>query len=133
MAARLRGVALGGRAIAVRVEPDLPRAVVRAARLRDARARRLTTPGFSRPGTQVDEEGRWSLTPEALALALGREAAGAVVFDACCGCGGNAIGFARAGCRVVAVDTDAGRLALARHNAAIYGVADYIDYLNTPN
>ncbi len=132
--ARLRGVVLGGERLVVEVVPPLRRPEVRAARLEDARARRETTPGFDRPGTKLDEVGRWSLTPAALALALGRRAGGqdrhgVTVLDACCGCGGNAIGFARAGCRVVAVDTDGSRLALARHNARAYGVADRIRFV----
>jgi trimethylguanosine synthase len=107
---------------------------VRAARTEDARRRRDTTPGFTRPGARLDAEGRWSLTPEVLALAVGRRAAralgpGATVLDAGCGAGGNAIGFARAGLRVVAVEQDAARLEMARHNAAIHGVTERIRFV----
>jgi predicted RNA methylase len=126
LAARLRGVGLDGRQLEVEVTPELPRAAVRAARAEDARRRRDPTPGFERPGARLDDEGRWSLTPEALALALGRRAAGRQIFDAGCACGGNTIGFARAGCRVIAVERDATRLALARHNVRLYGVADRV-------
>ena len=49
--------------------------------------------------------------------------------DACCGAGGNAIGFARAGCRVTAIELDAGRLAMAKHNASLYGVGDRIEWI----
>lgn len=129
LGARLRGVVLGGSPLAVESRPPLGRPLVREARLQDARRRRHTSPGFRRPGARLDDEGRWSLTPEDLALALGRAAGGVTVLDACCGCGGNAIGFARAGSRVVAVEPDAGRLALARHNAALYGVADRITFV----
>ena len=122
LAARLRGLAIAGTPVELDVDPPLPRPAVRAARTEDARRRRDTTPGFTRPGARVDEEGRYSLTPEALALAFGRRFAGRSVVDACCGCGGNAIGFARAGCDVLALDRDPGRLAMARHNAALYGV-----------
>ena len=128
--ARLRGVVLGGRAISVDLDPPAPRALVRAARLRDARARRDTTPGFLKRGVRLDEEGRISLTPEALAVAIGRQAAGRHVVDATCGCGGNAIGFARAGCVVVAVDLSSGRLELARHNARLFGVQDRITFVH---
>jgi len=128
VAARLRGLGFGGRPVAVDIRPGLGRTAVRAARTRDARRRWETTPGFLRPGTQLDAEGRWSLTPEALALALGRQAAGRDIVDATCGCGGNAIGFARAGCRVTAIDVDPDRLAMARANAALYGVADRIRF-----
>lgn len=126
--ARLRGVGLGGAPLRVTVTPPLPRAAVRAARLADARRRRDASPGFTRPGTRLDEEGRWSLTPEALALALGRLAGARPVIDATCGAGGNTIGFARAGATVHAVERDPDRLALARHNARVYGVADRITF-----
>lgn len=130
LAARLRGVGLGGRKLEVTVAPPLPRALVRAARTEDARRRRDTTPGFTRPGVRLDDEGRMSLTPEALALDIGRRATGRRVLDAFCGAGGNAIGFARAGCIVTAVDRDAGRLELARHNARIYGVERSITFVH---
>lgn len=126
--ARLRGLSLAGRPVLVSVRPPLRRDDVRAARTRDARARRDTSPGFSRPGARLDPEGRWSLTPEALALWLGRRARGRDVVDLGCGAGGNAIGFARAGCRVLAIERDAARLELARHNARVYGVADAIRF-----
>jgi SAM-dependent methyltransferase len=126
--ARLRGVGIGGSTLEVTVTPPLGRPAVRAARTTDARRRRDTSPGFTRPGAQLDEEGRYSLTPEALALALGQRAAGRTVVDAGCGAGGNAIGFARAGCQVVAIERDAGRLAAARHNARLHGVEDRIRF-----
>lgn len=128
--ARLRGLGFGGLPTEVRVDPPLPRAAVRAARLREARARRDTSPGFTRPGVRLDEEGRRSLTPEPLALALGERAAGRPVLDLCCGAGGDAIGFARAGCAVVACELDADRLADARHNARIYGVERHIRFVH---
>ncbi len=125
--ARLHNVAIGGSPIRVECRPPLPRPAVRAARTTDARRRRDATPGFLRPGVRLDEEGRVSLTPEAIAAEIGRRYAGRTVIDAGCGAGGNAIGFARAGCRVIAVERDAGRLADARHNARIYEVLDRIE------
>jgi len=130
LGARLRGIGLDGRAIACTIEPPLRRAIVRRARTEDARRRRATTPGFERPGVRLDEEGRWSLTPERLALRIAGTAAHAPIIDAGCGLGGNAIAFARAGCRVVAIEADAARLALARHNAEIYQVADRIRFVH---
>ncbi|MFN7145817.1 MAG: methyltransferase domain-containing protein [Myxococcota bacterium] len=130
VAARLRGVGLGGRLLDVGFDPPLPRAAVRAARTEDARRRRDTTPGFTRPGVRLDEEGRFSLTPEALARALAKPLAGRAVVDATCGAGGNTIGFARAGARVTAIERDARRLADARANAAVYGVADRVRFLH---
>jgi predicted RNA methylase len=130
VAARLRGVGLGGQKLTVSVVPALPRDAVRAARTADARRRRETTPGFSRRGAKLDEEGRISLTPEVLAEALAEELAEAgvrTVLDACAGAGGNAIAFGRAGLRVVAVERDAGRLALLAHNASVYGVEGLLE------
>jgi SAM-dependent methyltransferase len=127
--ARLRGLGLDGSSLEVVVTPRVPRRATRNARTIDARRRRETTPGFDRPGTRLDEVGRMSLTPAALALALGERISGRVV-DATCGAGGNAIGFARAGCEVTAIDIDAARLRLARHNAAVYGVAHKIRFIH---
>jgi len=128
--ARLRGLGLGGRTLEVSVEPPLARALVRAARTEEARRRRHGSVGFSRRGARLDDEGRVSLTAEELALAIGRRAERARVVDACCGAGGNAIGFARAGCEVIAIERDAARLELARHNAALYGVGKRIRFVH---
>jgi SAM-dependent methyltransferase len=127
--ARLRGVGLDGRALRTEVDPSLSRALVRQGRLQDARARRQTTPGFVRAGARATGEGRYSLTPEALAVDLAARAAGRSIVDACCGSGGNAIAFARAGCRVTAIDRDPERIAEARHNAALYGVSRAMTFL----
>jgi len=43
---------------------------------------------------------------------------------------GNAIQFARTCSHVIAIDIDASRLRLARHNAAVYGVADRIEFIH---
>ena len=127
LAARLRGLGFGG-ALDVFIRPGLKRTAVREGRTRDARLRRDTTPGFTRPGARLDDEGRMSLTPEVLALELGRCAPDVMVYDLTCGCGGNAIGFARAGRRVVAVERSSRRLEMARHNAQLYGVSDRIRF-----
>jgi trimethylguanosine synthase len=130
LAARLRGLVIDGLQIECAIDPGLSRTLVRAGRLADARRRRSTSVGFERRGVQLDDEGRWSLTPESLALELGRMAEGRRVIDAGCGVGGNAIGFARAGCEVVAIEQSRERLAMARHNAGIYGVADRIRFVH---
>jgi hypothetical protein len=133
IAARLHNVGVGGRKLTVEVSPPLPRPAVRAARTDEARRRRERSAGFARAGVRLDDEARWSLTPEALALALGERAAalraGMKVVDAGCGAGGNAIGFARAGCEVIAIERAPQRLAMARHNAAVYGVAERIRFV----
>lgn len=86
---------------------------------------------FSRfdEGVRVDEQGLYSAKPEAIALQIGKRLRGEVALDAFCGVGGSAIGLARAGKRVIAVDTDARRIEMARHNAAIYGVAERIEFV----
>ena len=127
--ARLRNVTIGGQGPTFSCEPTLPRAAVRAARTTEARRHRDTTPGFTRPGARLDPEGKVSLTPEALATAIGERVAGRSVVDAGCGAGGNAIGFARAGCTVTAVEQSTQRLTDARHNAALYGAADRIRFV----
>lgn len=127
--ARLRGLAFDGLDLQIHTAPRLKRPAVRAARTREARARRDTTPGFTRPHTRTDDEGRFSLTPEALALDIGRRAAGRTVVDWMCGAGGNSIGFARAGCSVVAVELDRARLSMAAHNARIYQVSERITFV----
>ncbi len=136
--ARLRGVVLAGKRLECEVRPKLARPLVRQARLDEARRQRDRSVGFSRTGVVLDAEMRIGLTPEQLALRLGERAKQLVsgrsgdpstVVDACCGAGGNAIGFARAGLRVVAIELDVARLAAARHNARLYGVDDRISFV----
>lgn len=130
LAARLRGLGFDGAPLGCEIAPPLSRSVVRRARTDDARRRRLTTPGFLRGGTRTDEIGRMSLTPEPLAMRMAAWAQGRAVVDAGCGIGGNAIPFARAGSRVLAIEADPERLELARHNAAVYGVARQIEFVH---
>lgn len=82
-------------------------------------------------GCELDEESWYSVTPEALARHHARRVGGPgrVVLDACCGVGGNTIQLAKVCDRVIAVDIDEARLAMARTNAAIYGVADRIEFV----
>ncbi|MEE9384754.1 MAG: methyltransferase domain-containing protein [Nannocystaceae bacterium] len=127
LSARLRGLWLDGAAVRVETSPRLDRRSIRRARSADARRRRDTTQGFVRRGARLDAEGRFSLTPEALAVRLGRWARAGRVVDAGCGAGGNAIGFARAGSHVTAIELDADRAAIARHNMLVYGVDDRVE------
>lgn len=126
VAARLRNLGLDGALLGLELRPRLKRPAIRAGRTRDARARRDTTPGFTQPGAQWDDEGRYSLTPESLALVMGRAAKKRDVTDLGCGVGGNTIGFARADCSVVAIERDPTRRRMALHNAALYGVQDRV-------
>ncbi len=130
LAARLRGVGIGGALLKVEISPPLHRKDLRKASTDEARRYRDGSSGFSKATTRLDDEGRKSLTPEALALALGERVHGLHVIDACAGAGGNAIGFARAGCTVTAIEIDCDRLAMARHNARLYGVADRIEFIH---
>lgn len=132
VSARLRGVGLDGQPLEVDVRPSLKRSHIRAGRTRDARARRDRTPGFERAGTRLDDEGRMSLTPELIAMDMAQVVSGRSVLDACCGSGGNAIAFARAGCRVQTCEPSQTRLTDARHNARQYGVEPEIDFILGP-
>ncbi|XP_072267290.1 trimethylguanosine synthase isoform X2 [Pyxicephalus adspersus] len=90
---------------------------------------------FSRfdEGIQLDEEGWFSVTPEKIAEHIAQRILqcfkNAVVVDAFCGVGGNAIQFALAGMRVIAVDIDPVKLDLAYNNAQVYGVEDQIEFI----
>lgn len=128
--AELDGMAVGGDTLRVRSEPALrPGRRPPRREPRGVRQRRL----FSRwdHGIETDDEGRVGATPEALAMRLADGATG-VVIDGTCGVGALAIAHARqAGVqRVIAVDVSEDRLAMARHNAAIYGVADRIEFVH---
>lgn len=104
-----------------------------------AQRRRL----FSRydDGIQLDKESWYSVTPEAIAGHIAKRMAddsnekeGAVILDAFCGCGGNAVAFARLPrekvALVVCIDVDKSKLEMAAHNAALYGIeADRIVFI----
>ncbi|KAJ2025725.1 Trimethylguanosine synthase [Coemansia sp. S16] len=106
-------------------------------------------------GIEIDEEGWYSVTPEAIAEDTAERIAqlhnpqprhnqqrppkkkqqcvsdfGRIcIVEAFCGVGGNAIKFAEWCEHVIAIDIDPGRLEMARHNAEIYGVADRIEFI----
>lgn len=81
-------------------------------------------------GIQLDAEGLHTVMPEVSALALAARLRHAeTVLDGFCGVGGISIALARQGRRVIAVELDPQRLAMARHNAAIYGVANQITFI----
>ncbi|KAH9989907.1 RNA cap guanine-N2 methyltransferase-domain-containing protein, partial [Russula compacta] len=86
---------------------------------------------FSRynEGCLLDEEGWYSVTPEAIAKQISERCRCDVVLDAFCGVGGNTIAFARTCEYVIALDTSPTRLALARHNAALHGLASRIEFV----
>ncbi|KAH8104116.1 RNA cap guanine-N2 methyltransferase-domain-containing protein [Cristinia sonorae] len=80
-------------------------------------------------GCLLDEEGWYSVTPELIADQIADRCRCGTVLDAFCGVGGNAIAFAKTCERVIALDTSPVRLAIARHNAVIYEVADRIEFI----
>ncbi|EPQ56095.1 S-adenosyl-L-methionine-dependent methyltransferase [Gloeophyllum trabeum ATCC 11539] len=80
-------------------------------------------------GALLDPVGWFSVTPEAIAANIAERCRCDTILDAFCGVGGNAIQFALRCERVIALDTSTTRLRLARHNAALYGVADRIEFI----
>ncbi|KAJ1655740.1 putative diacylglycerol O-acyltransferase tgs1 [Dispira simplex] len=80
-------------------------------------------------GIRMDEQGWYSVTPEAIAHDIAKRCKGKTVIDAFCGVGGNAIQFAQVCTRVIAIDIDPQRLECAKHNAEVYGVADKIEFI----
>ena len=86
---------------------------------------------FSRfdEGVRLDEEGWFSVTPEAIAEHHAYRCQTDVIVDAFAGVGGNAIQFALTCHRVIAIDLDPVRLRCAMHNARVYGVANRIDFI----
>nr|GME14672.1 Trimethylguanosine synthase [Ipomoea batatas] len=81
-------------------------------------------------GIKMVEEGWFSVTPEEIAARQAdRCFGGAVVIDGFTGVGGNAIQFAAKCNHVIAIDIDPKKIEMARNNARIYGVEEYIDFL----
>lgn len=77
-------------------------------------------------GIQLDTEGWYSVTPEQIAHHVSKRMVDltspqAVILDAFCGCGGNAIAMAHYR-KVICVDVSLERLQRAAHNAAIYEI-----------
>ncbi|RWS30338.1 hypothetical protein B4U80_02900 [Leptotrombidium deliense] len=98
--------------------------------------------GTGKTGIKLDEESWYSVTPEKIAEHIANRVMREdlnVIVDGFCGAGGNTIQFALASpnVRVIAADIDANKIALAKHNAEIYGVDQRIefivaDFLNIP-
>ncbi|KAL8513874.1 hypothetical protein ACS0TY_013116 [Phlomoides rotata] len=87
---------------------------------------------FSRfgEGIKMDEEGWFSVTPEPIAKHHAARCGHGAIVDFFTGVGGNAIQFAKWSKHVIAIDIDPTKIEYARHNAAIYGVDDRIDFMN---
>ncbi|KAH9303971.1 hypothetical protein KI387_008375, partial [Taxus chinensis] len=86
---------------------------------------------FSRfdEGVQLDEEGWFSVTPEVIAKHHAARCGTGTVIDCFTGVGGNSIQLAQKCHHVIAIDIDPKKIGYAHHNARIYGVADYIDFI----
>ena len=86
---------------------------------------------FSRfdEGIKMDKEGWFSVTPERIAEHIAERCRCDLLIDAFCGVGGNAIQFAFTCERVIAIDIDPVKIALAQHNATVYGVQDRIEFI----
>ncbi|GAA5977200.1 hypothetical protein JCM11641_003874 [Rhodosporidiobolus odoratus] len=80
-------------------------------------------------GCEMDREGWFSVTPENIAAQIAERCRCGTIIDAFCGVGGNAIQFAFTCEKVIALDISPVRLACARRNAEIYGVADRITFI----
>lgn len=77
----------------------------------------------------LDRESWYSITPEPIAARIAQRCRCGIVLDAFCGVGGNAIQFALTCERVIAIDIDPIKLQMAKHNARVYGVEQYITFL----
>ena len=83
-------------------------------------------------GIQLDAEGWYSVTPEVIANHVAQRVAslasptqsGMIILDAFCGCGGNAIAFAKQSqvSLVVCADIDRTKLSKAAYNACLYEI-----------
>ncbi|VDP85751.1 unnamed protein product [Echinostoma caproni] len=85
-------------------------------------------------------DGFFSATPEAIAyhqalrvkqalVNQGIPVESLTVVDACSGTGANSIQFASVGFRVIAIEVDPTRVAMAMHNAEVYGVRSQIEFV----
>lgn len=79
---------------------------------------------------QIDVQGLYSMDVQEVVRPTADLFVATKIVDACCGIGGAAIAFARAGKEVIAVDTDELRIGMARENAVLFGVADQIQFLH---
>ncbi|KAL6995503.1 hypothetical protein U1Q18_005638 [Sarracenia purpurea var. burkii] len=86
---------------------------------------------FSRfdDGIKMDEEGWFSVTPEPIARHHACRCGMGIIVDCFAGVGGNAIQFAQRSKHVIAIDIDPKKIDYAKHNAAIYGVDDRIEFI----
>lgn len=80
-------------------------------------------------GVQMDDEGWYSVTPEAIANHHASRCACALACDLFAGAGGDIIALAKTCGRVLAIDNNHDRVGMAVHNAKVYGVSERIDFI----
>uniref|UniRef100_K3X203 Trimethylguanosine synthase n=1 Tax=Globisporangium ultimum (strain ATCC 200006 / CBS 805.95 / DAOM BR144) TaxID=431595 RepID=K3X203_GLOUD len=80
-------------------------------------------------GILLDHESWYSVTPQAIAEHIARRLQCDIVVDPFAGCGGNVIQLAMVCKHVIAIDIDPEKIRMAKHNAAIYGVAHKIEWI----
>ncbi|KAE8965342.1 hypothetical protein PR002_g28702 [Phytophthora rubi] len=80
-------------------------------------------------GIQLDHESWYSVTPQVIAEHIAKRLSCDIVVDPFSGCGGNVIQLAKTCKHVIAIDIDPEKIRMAKHNAAIYGVADKIEWI----
>ncbi|KAJ8539518.1 hypothetical protein K7X08_013770 [Anisodus acutangulus] len=80
-------------------------------------------------GIKMDEEGWFSVTPEAIAKHHALRCGSGTIVDFLTGVSGNSIQFAKRSKHVIAIDIDPKIINLAQYNASIYGVRDQIDFI----
>ncbi|RLN90897.1 hypothetical protein BBJ28_00000328 [Nothophytophthora sp. Chile5] len=91
-------------------------------------------PGLPRCAEHMDltggfPEGRAEVTPQPIAEHVASRLRCDVVVDPFAGCGGNVIQLAMTCKQVIAIDIDPEKIRMAKHNAAIYGVAHKIEWI----
>ncbi|KAL4161456.1 hypothetical protein PRNP1_002010 [Phytophthora ramorum] len=80
-------------------------------------------------GIELDHESWYSVTPQLIAEHIAKRLSCDIVVDPFAGCGGNVIQLAMTCKQVIAIDIDPEKIRMAKHNAAIYGVADKIEWI----
>ncbi|MBN8549428.1 MAG: RsmD family RNA methyltransferase [Deltaproteobacteria bacterium] len=78
---------------------------------------------------RIDIEGLYSLAQQSIMDQISALIVGDSVIDAFCGVGGSAIGLARAGKKVISIDSNAERIEMAKYNATLFGVSEQIEFM----
>ncbi|KFY75706.1 hypothetical protein V499_04332 [Pseudogymnoascus sp. VKM F-103] len=89
-------------------------------------------------GVYMTDDSWFGITPEPVAVQVASDMAASIdpskttIVDIFAGAGGNSIAFARSGRweKVISIEKDPSVIACAKNNAAIYGVADKITWIN---